>query len=192
MPVETKSSPISFSIGPFAERKAHLPLWSNGILHPTGGSSSSEGNSSRSESPDLTREVQNGSLHHAPSLAKDSEGEPEQVAESRASTSTTSSSEDTMSILVEVGEKPALPPRPTHLSTSSKQRRRSGQQLTPGSSSRPTLGTPTSPTLTSSPVLTEKEYIERIAKQQMDTLIPLKEDVSGTVSSFTFSLSKPN
>lgn len=188
MPVETKSSPISFSIGPFVSRNGHMPFWGNGILDhpPGGGSSSSDGNSSRGESPDHQREIPNGRLYHPPPLAnEDTEGE----ASSRPSTTPTTS-EDRLSMLVEVGEKPALPPRPSHLSTSSNHRRRGAHQLTPGSSSRPTMGTPTSPTLTSSPVLTEKEYIERIAKQQMDTLIPLKEDVSGTVCSFTFSLSK--
>lgn len=202
MPVETKSSPI-FSIGPFVPSSGHLPLWStasgNGILDHAPGrssnssSSSSDGSSSRGESPDLPREdgprQESGAKPSVSSLPPSTCSEPVQPPPPAAAPvppPTTSEVKDlSMGNPGETaaGEKPALPPRPSHLSTSSNHRRRpSGHQLssTPRSS-RATPGTPTSPNLTSSPVLTEKEYIERIAKQQMDTLIPLKEDVSGTV-----------
>jgi len=93
-------------------------------------------------------------------------------------------------------EKPALPPRPSHLNaTSSNHRRRASTSIastvtTPialnGSCNGSSNGgyyrlSPTSPT---SPVSSEKEYTERIAKLQMDNLIPLKEDVSGKWARF--------
>lgn len=189
MPVETKCSPI-FTIGPFVDHHPHLhhhhhhhhhhPLlhhhhvpWTNRISSSINESDGDRDSSHSSEATnsdhcqlDSTSTTSTESNQSTPPMQYNNENREMSPPTSTTTTSTI------------VNEKPALPPRPSHLQANSSNHRT--KTFNRSSPNRTTPNTPSCPISSgSSPMTSEKEYTERIAKLQMDNLIPLKEDVSG-------------
>lgn len=206
MPVETKCSPI-FTIGPFVD---HHGPWVNGNSKNSkfdtpdppvdeGGGGGGATMTSTLEKLKLANGIGCKSFeNHINSSNSTSPSSPQpptphQNGQSNITTTTTLTTNNNAAHQ-DIHEKPALPPRPSHLQSSSSNHRRrlssnNGTAQFPFqtnlSSPRDRLS-PSSPPLLLSPVTSEKEYIERIAKLQMDNLIPLKEDVSGKMTDLSF------
>lgn len=191
MPVETKCSPI-FTIGPFVDHHPHLhhhhhhhhhhPLlhhhhvpWTNRISSSINESDGDRDSSHSSEATnsdhcqlDSTSTTSTESNQSTPPMQYNNENREMSPPTSTTTTSTI------------VNEKPALPPRPSHLQANSSNHQTKTFNRSPN---RTTPNTPSCPISSgSSPMTSEKEYTERIAKLQMDNLIPLKEDVSDWIN----------